>query len=71
MCLRKVSFLFNDVYLVFVFRIRGQAVHMLVDTSHPLSRGTLLHDIFESHQDRPDQKALQRLMIRSILTLSS
>ena len=41
---------------------------MLVDTSHPLSRGTLLHDVFEAHQERPDQKTLQRLMIRSILT---
>ena len=42
---------------------------MLVDTSHPLSRGTLLHDIFKSHQEVPDHKTLQRLMIRSILKI--
>ena len=58
-----------SLLLLLCFRIRGQVVHMLVDTSHPLSRGTLLHDVFESQQEKPDQKTLQRLIIRSILTI--
>ena len=49
-------------------RARRQVVHMLVDTSHPLSRGALLHDMLCYHQEPADQKVLHRLMIRSILS---
>ena len=45
-------------------------MHMLIDTSHPLSRGALLQDICHTHQEQPDKKALQRLMIRSILIIN-
>ena len=58
------------IHVVQCCRIRGQVIHMLVDTSHPLSRGALLHDVFQTYQEQPDQRALQRLMIRSILLIS-
>ena len=48
-------------------RIRGQLVAMLVDTSHPLSRGSVFLDTFQSCQEDTDQGQLQRLLLRSIL----
>lgn len=52
----------------FVCRTRGHLVHMLVDISHPLTRGGLLHEVLTTQQERSDQHAMQRLIIRSILT---
>ncbi|XP_064406561.1 uncharacterized protein LOC135351490 isoform X2 [Halichondria panicea] len=46
-------------------RIRQQLVHMMVDTSHPLSRGALFNDIFSLQQEPLDQLSLQRLLIRN------
>lgn len=57
---------YQQCLAVFV-RVRGHLIHMLVDTSHPLSRGSLLQDVFSTHQHKSDQQSLQRLLIRSIL----
>jgi hypothetical protein len=46
-------------------------MHMLVDTSHPLTRGGLLHEILSTQQEKADQRVLHRLIIRSILATSS
>ena len=50
-----------------VLRYRGQLVHMIVDTSQPLSKGSVFYETFRNQQEKPDQWSLQRLVIRSIL----
>ena len=40
---------------------------MIVDTSQPLSKGSVFYETFQNQQEKPDQWSLQRLVIRSIL----
>ena len=52
-------------------RVKGHLVHMLIDTSHPLARGDLLHKLFTTHQEKQETHLMHRVIIRSMFgTLS-
>lgn len=67
LCIYISRLVISSLFPASMCRIRQQLVHMMVDTSHPLSRGALFNDIFSLQQEPLDQLSLQRLLIRSIL----
>ena len=40
--------------------VRVRLVDSMVDTSHPLSRGAIFHDIFQTYSVKPNIPSLQR-----------
>lgn len=66
-CYIVIIFSFFFASITHVRSVRQQLVHMMVDTSHPLSRGALFNDTFSLQQEPLNQQKLQRLVIRSIL----